>query len=80
MATLEFLGSVGTVTGSKFLLETGAGRLLIDCGLYQGLQALPFRNRERLPVDPASIDWVALTHGRIDHTDLTAGEVKVFPL
>src|SRR3972149_3873606 len=68
MATLEFLGGVGTVTGSKFLVETGGGKLLVDCGLYQGLKALRLRNWERLPVDPASIDWVVLTHGHIDHT------------
>lgn len=53
MATLEFLGATGTVTGSKFLIETGAGRLLVDCGLYQGLKTLCQRNWERLPVDPA---------------------------
>jgi metallo-beta-lactamase family protein len=68
MASLEFLGATGTVTGSKFLIETSAGRLLVDCGLYQGLKALRQRNWERLPVDPASIDWVVLTHGHIDHT------------
>jgi metallo-beta-lactamase family protein len=68
MATLEFLGATGTVTGSKLLIETGAGRLLVDCGLYQGLKTLRQRNWERLPVDPASIDWVVLTHGHIDHS------------
>ncbi|MGH7333917.1 MAG: hypothetical protein ACREKS_14490 [Candidatus Rokuibacteriota bacterium] len=57
MSTLEFLGGVGTVMGSKFLLETGAGRLLVDCGLYQGLKELRLRNWESLPVDPWSIDW-----------------------
>src|SRR3990167_4756596 len=68
MATLEFLGAAGTVTGSKFLVETGGGRLLVDCGLYQGLKKLRLRNWERLPVDPVSIDAVVLTHGHIDHT------------
>lgn len=57
MATIEFLGAAGTVTGSKFLVETAGRRLLVDCGLYQGLKELQLRNRERLPVDPASIDW-----------------------
>jgi metallo-beta-lactamase family protein len=76
MATLEFLGATGTVTGSKFLVETGAGRLLIDCGLYQGLKVLRQRNWERLPVDPASIDWVVLTHGHIDHTGYLPRLVK----
>ncbi len=68
MATIEFLGGVGTVTGSKFLVETDGNRLLVDCGLYQGLKELRLRNWERLPVDPKSIDWVVLTHGHIDHT------------
>jgi metallo-beta-lactamase family protein len=67
-STLEFLGGVGTVTGSKFLVETGAGRLLVDCGLYQGLKDLRLRNWERLPVEPPTIDWVVLTHAHIDHT------------
>src|SRR3972149_6919223 len=68
MATIEFLGGVGTVTGSKFLVEAGGARLLVDCGLFQGLKEFRLRNWDRLPVDPASIDWVVLTHGHIDHT------------
>jgi metallo-beta-lactamase family protein len=76
MATVEFLGATGTVTGSKFLVETRAGRLLVDCGLYQGLKALRLRNWERLPVDPSSIDWVVLTHGHIDHTGYLPRLVK----
>lgn len=68
MATLECLGGAGTVTGSKFLLEAAGRRLLVDCGLFQGLKELRLRNWQRLPLDPARIDWVALTHGHIDHT------------
>ncbi|MBI3988363.1 MAG: MBL fold metallo-hydrolase [candidate division NC10 bacterium] len=68
MSTIEFLGGVGTVTGSKFLVEARGRRLLVDCGLYQGLKELRLRNWERLPVDPATIDWVVLTHGHIDHS------------
>ena len=68
MATIEFLGGAGTVTGSKFLLETAGRRLLVDCGLYQGLKKLRLRNWESLPVPPASIDGVVLTHGHIDHS------------
>jgi metallo-beta-lactamase family protein len=68
MATIEFLGAAGTVTGSKHLVEAAGHRILVDCGLYQGLKALRLRKWERLPVDPASIDWVVLTHGHIDHT------------
>ena len=68
MVTIEFLGAAGTVTGSKFLVAAGGRRLLVDCGLYQGLKELRLRNWDRLPVDPASIDWVVLTHAHIDHT------------
>lgn len=68
MAAIEFLGGAGTVTGSKFLVEAGGRRLLVDCGLYQGLKVLRLRNWDRIPVNPASIDWVVLTHGHIDHT------------
>ncbi len=68
MTTVEFLGAAGTVTGSKYLIETGGRRLLVDCGLYQGLKELRQRNWERLPVDPGSIDWVVLTHAHLDHT------------
>lgn len=68
MATLEFLGATGTVTGSKFLLEAARRRVLVDCGLYQGLRALRQRNWEPLPVHASSIDTVVLTHAHIDHT------------
>ncbi len=68
MVTLEFLGAAGTVTGSKHLLEIDGRRLLVDCGLYQGLKDLRLRNWERLPVDPRSIDSVVLTHAHLDHT------------
>jgi metallo-beta-lactamase family protein len=67
-ATIEFLGAAGTVTGSKFLVNAQDRRLVVDCGLYQGLKELRLRNWERLPLDPPSVDWVVLTHGHIDHT------------
>ncbi|MEK7205358.1 MAG: MBL fold metallo-hydrolase, partial [candidate division NC10 bacterium] len=76
MATLEFLGGVGTVTGSKFLVEAGGRKLLVDCGLFQGLKELRLRNWDRLPVEPASIDWVVLTHAHIDHTGYLPRLVK----
>ena len=66
--TLEFLGAAGTVTGSKFLLEVAGRRLLVDCGLYQGLKELRQRNWEPLPVEPRSIDHVVLTHAHLDHS------------
>lgn len=68
MATLQFLGATGTVTGSKFLLDAGGSRALVDCGLFQGLKELRLRNWESLPVSPASITWVLLTHAHIDHS------------
>ena len=68
MATLQFLGATGTVTGSKYLLEVSGSRVLIDCGLFQGLKELRSRNWENLPIKPGSINWVLLTHAHIDHS------------
>jgi len=67
-ATLTFLGGVGTVTGSKYLLEIGDRRILVDCGLFQGLKTLRLRNWERFPLPPRSIDAVVLTHAHLDHS------------
>jgi metallo-beta-lactamase family protein len=68
MARITFLGAAGTVTGSKYLVEAGGKRLLVDCGLFEGSKELKQRNWESLPLDPATIDWVLLTHAHIDHT------------
>jgi metallo-beta-lactamase family protein len=68
MAKITFLGAAGTVTGSKYLVEAAGKRLLVDCGLFQGGKELRQRNWEGLPIDPATIDWVLLTHAHIDHT------------
>src|SRR5882672_4812828 len=65
--SLTFLGAAGTVTGSKHLLEVDGRRILVDCGLFQGLKELRERNREPLPIAPASIDAVVLTHAHLDH-------------
>jgi metallo-beta-lactamase family protein len=65
---LTFLGATGTVTGSKYLLEVGRLRILVDCGLFQGLKQLRLKNWAKLPIDPASVDVVILTHAHIDHT------------
>ena len=70
MATLTFLGAARTVTGSKYLLETDGQRLLVDCGMFQGLKELRQRNWAALPVDPKSIHSVVLTHAHIDHSGL----------
>jgi metallo-beta-lactamase family protein len=65
---LSFLGAAGTVTGSKYLLSTPNGKLLIDCGLFQGYKALRSRNWEPLPVRARDIDAVVLTHAHLDHS------------
>ncbi len=68
MTKLTFLGGVGTVTGSKYLLEAAGKRMLIDCGLFQGFKQLRLRNWAPLPVDPKTIDIVILTHAHLDHS------------
>ncbi len=68
MPSLTFLGATQTVTGSKYLLEAGGDRLMIDCGLFQGHKELRLLNWNPLPVDPSSIHWVVLTHAHLDHT------------
>jgi metallo-beta-lactamase family protein len=68
MAKITFLGAAGTVTGSKYLIEAGGKRLLVDSGLFQGSKELTQRNWNKLPIDPATIDWVLLTHAHIDHS------------
>jgi len=67
MITLTSLGGAGTVTGSKHMLESDGRRLLVDCGLFQGLKALRERNWAPFPIDPATIDGVVLTHAHLDH-------------
>lgn len=64
---LQFLGAAGTVTGSKYLLSTPTKKILIDCGLFQGLKELRLLNWADLPFDPSTIDKVLLTHGHLDH-------------
>lgn len=64
---LTFLGATGTVTGSRFLLEVEGKRLLIDCGLYQGLKEYRLKNWEPFPVSPDRVDRVLLTHAHLDH-------------
>lgn len=68
MLTLRFLGGAGTVTGSKYLLEHGGTRLLIDCGLFQGYKVLRLRNWAEPPIAPGKIAAVVLTHAHLDHT------------
>ena len=67
MAQLTFLGAARTVTGSKYLVQHGDSRVLVDCGLFQGLKELRERNWEPFPVPPSSIHTVVLTHAHLDH-------------
>jgi metallo-beta-lactamase family protein len=76
MAKITFLGAAGTVTGSKYLIEVGAKKLLVDCGLFQGPPELTQRNWNTLPLDVATIDWVLITHAHIDHTGYLPKLVK----
>ena len=73
---LTFLGATGTVTGSKYLVESPQTRVLVDCGLFQGLKELRLRNWERLTVDARTIDAVVLTHAHIDHSGYLPALVK----
>jgi metallo-beta-lactamase family protein len=68
MAKVTFLGAAGCVTGSKYLVEAAGKKLLVDCGLFQGTEDLKQRNWNPLPVEPKTIDYLALTHAHLDHT------------
>lgn len=67
---LHFLGAAGEVTGSCFLVEGANARFLVDCGMVQGGREAPARNRRPFEFDPATLDFVLLTHGHIDHSGL----------
>jgi metallo-beta-lactamase family protein len=67
MPSITFLGAAQTVTGSKYLLDSGTSRVLIDAGLFQGLKELRERNWQRLPIEAKDIDAIVLTHAHLDH-------------
>ncbi|MGZ8163761.1 MAG: MBL fold metallo-hydrolase, partial [Methylobacter sp.] len=67
MTNLTFYGATGQVTGSCYLLETGSGRILLDCGLFQGSRETEKQNEADFPFDPAGIDAVVLSHAHLDH-------------
>jgi metallo-beta-lactamase family protein len=64
---VRFLGAAGTVTGSKYLVQTGEKDILIDCGMFQGLKPLRERNWAPFPLHAFKVDLVLLTHGHLDH-------------
>jgi metallo-beta-lactamase family protein len=68
MTAITFLGAAETVTGSRYLVETSQARILVDCGLFQGLKRLRERNWRNPPFEPGSLDAVVLTHAHIDHS------------
>jgi metallo-beta-lactamase family protein len=65
--TIQFLGAAGTVTGSRFLLACGNTKVMVDCGMFQGLKELRLKNWNPLPIDPAEVSAVVLTHAHLDH-------------
>lgn len=73
---IHFLGAAGTVTGSKYLIDTGDRKILVDCGLFQGIKELRMKNWEYPPVTVKDIDIVLLTHGHMDHTGYLPRLVK----
>ncbi len=76
MIELQFLGAVGTVTGSQFLLTAGDRKILVDCGMFQGSPNEVARNRMDFAFDPAGLDAVLLTHAHLDHCGRIPALVK----
>jgi metallo-beta-lactamase family protein len=76
LVKLNFLGAAGTVTGSKFLIETPELHVMVDCGMFQGMKHLRELNWAELPADVAAIDLVILTHGHLDHVGYLPRLVK----
>jgi len=73
---ITFCGATEEVTGSRFLLEHGHTKVLIDCGLFQGSKELTKHNWDKLPIDPAHVDAIVLTHAHVDHTGYIPAFIK----
>jgi metallo-beta-lactamase family protein len=73
---LTFLGGTGTVTGSKYQVAYGKHRLLVDCGLFQGLKQLRLKNWSPIPIDVSGLEAVLLTHAHLDHSGYLPRLVK----
>ena len=76
MSTIQFLGAAGTVSGSKFLVDTGTTRFLVDYGMFQGPKKLRLLNWDKPPIEPGSVDHVFLTHAHIDHSGMLPALVR----
>lgn len=75
-ASLQFLGAADTVTGSRYLVSSGRSRVLVDCGLFQGLKVLRERNRRPMPVRPEEVDALVLSHAHLDHSGFVPALVR----
>ena len=64
---LHFLGAAGTVTGSRYRVETDGANLLVDCGIFQGGETRTDRTGRPLRIDTATLDGVLITHAHLDH-------------
>ncbi|MCX4029665.1 MBL fold metallo-hydrolase [Endozoicomonas sp. SM1973] len=73
---LQFLGGTGTVTGSKYLITYQDKKILVDCGLYQGVKNVRLRNWQQFPVNPAAITAIILTHAHLDHSGYIPALIK----
>lgn len=65
---IQFLGGTRTVTGSKYLIQMGQTKILVDCGLFQGYKELRLRNWAHMPFNPEDIKYILLTHAHLDHS------------
>lgn len=74
--TIAFLGATDTVTGSRFLLSSGQSKILVDCGLFQGVKSVQRRNWDPLGVNASEIDAVVLTHAHLDHSGYLPALIK----
>lgn len=73
---ITFCGATEGVTGSNYLVETAGGKIIIDCGLFQGGEEETLLNWGDFPYEPADIDVMVMTHSHIDHIGRTPVLIK----